>query len=242
LSQELEFDRLAFRTVLQRMLVLTIVLFVAFQLAACGIAAPAPTVTAIATAVPSLLPPTPSITPLPVNMITGVATVILFPTCTPLSTGYILVIDEEVYHSDAGIELGARGAIGVLQEALDEYHPEWAQEDELAEYVWDSSHTQNIGVNPRVLLVTAGVSLDWQVIEGNNLLEDISRAGVALTQHYREFRFNEELQANYPQVANAESYALFVFFDYDLEKLNAWQQEYDQMFGDIQPRIITEGC
>ena len=233
---------LTFMTPLKRMLVLSIALLVAFQLVACGIVAPVPTVIAMATAVTSLLPPTPSITPSPVNTITGVATVSLFPTSTPLSTGYILVIDEEVYHSDAGIELGARGAIGVLQEALEAHHPEWAQEDDLAEYVWDSSGTQNIGVNPRVLLVTAGVSLDWQVPESSNLLEDISRAGVALTQQYREFRFNDELQANYPQVANAESYALFAFFDYDLEKLNAWQQEYDQMFGDIQPRITTEGC
>ena len=224
------------------MLILTIVLLVAFQLAACGVSAPEPTVTAMATAVPSLIPPTPSITPSPVNAITGVATVILFPTCTPLSTGYILVIDEEVYHSDAGIELGARGAIGVLQEALEAHQPEWAQEEELARYVWNHSHAQMIGVNPRVLLVTVGVSLDWQVPEDSNVLEDISRAGVALTQHYREFRFNKELQAYYPQVANAESYALFAFFDHDLEKLNAWQQEYDQMFGDIQPRITTEGC
>ncbi len=152
------------------------------------------------------------------------------------------MIDEVVYHSDAGIELGARGAIGVLQQALEEHHPEWAQEDGLAEYIWDSSHTQNIGINPRVFLVIAGASLDWQVPEDRNLLEDISRTGVAVTQHYREFRFNEELQANYPQVANPESYALYAFSDYDFEKLDAWQQEYDRMFGDVQPRIIAEGC
>jgi hypothetical protein len=41
------------------------------------------------------------------------------------------VIDEAVYHSDAGIELGAKGAIEVLQEALEAHHPEWAQEEEL---------------------------------------------------------------------------------------------------------------
>ncbi len=152
----------------------------------------------------------------------------------------IHVIDNVVYNDvDAGIELGVKGAIEVLQQALDDYHPEWGQEDGLAEYVWDHSAAQMIGVNPRVLLITAGVSLDWQVSEDGNLLEDISKAGVALTQHYREFRPNEELQANYPQVVNAESYAIYAFFDFDLGKLDAWQQEYDRMFGELQPRSVS---
>lgn len=226
-------------TALKRILIFIVILFAAVQLAACGQVKPTPTDIATATITPSLSTP---ITPSPISTTTQTATATVLPTCTPMSVDYVYIIDESVYHSDAGIELGARGAIEVLQEALEAHHPEWAQEDGLAEYVWDSSGTQNIGVNPRVLLVTAGVSLDWQVPEDQDLIEDISRAGVALTQHYREFRFNEEWQANYPQVANAESYALFAFFDYDLEKLNAWQQEYDQMFGDIQPRITTEGC
>ena len=209
---------------------------------ACGQVAPSSTVIATVTIAPSVTLVAPSITPSSISKTMQTATVAVLPTCTPKPSDYIYMIDESVYHSDAGIELGAWGAIGILQQALEEHHPEWAQEGGLAEYVWDSSHTQNIGVNPRVLLVTAGVSLDWQVPEDSNLLEDISRAGVALTQHYREFRFNEELQANYPQVANAESYALFAFFDYDSEKLNAWQQEYDQMFGELQPRITAEDC
>jgi hypothetical protein len=53
---------------------------------------------------------------------------------------------------------------------------------------------------------------------------------------------HQELKAKYPEVADAVNYALYAFFDYDLEKLDAWQQEYDRMFGDIQPRISTEGC
>ncbi|MBV6394435.1 MAG: hypothetical protein KPEEDBHJ_03691 [Anaerolineales bacterium] len=164
------------------------------------------------------------------------------PTCTSLPVTYIFIIDESVYNDvDAGIELGAKGAIRALQQAMDDYHPEWGQEVDLAGYLWDHSAAQMIGVNPRVLLVTAGVALDWQAFK-NHDLGDISQVGVTLTQHYREFRFNEALQALYPQIANAASYALYAFFNYDLKKLNVWQLEYDRMFGDIQPRINTEGC
>jgi hypothetical protein len=212
---------------------LFIIFTLTMQLVACGIVTPAPTLTSS----------TPSITPSPINTITQTATAIPLPTCTPLPVTYIHVIDETVYnYVDAGIELGAKGAIEVLRQALADYHPEWAQEDDLAGYVWDHSNAQMIGVNPRVLLVTAGISLDWQIPNDHDMRDDIVKVGVTLTQHYRDFRFNEELQAAYPQVADAANYALYVFFDYDLEKLDAWQQEYDRMFGDVQPRILVEDC
>ena len=180
---------------------------------------------------------TPSMSPSPSNTLTQTLTITSLSICTPLSTEYVFVIDETVYLSDAGIELGVREAVDVLQQALDEHHPEWAREDGLAPYVWNHSGAQMIGVNPRVLLVTVGMSLDWQIPEDHDLREDVLQVGVALTQHYRDFRFDEDLQANYPQIANAGSYALYAFFGYDLEKLETWQQEYDRMFGDIQPRI-----
>ena len=99
-----------------------------------------------------------------------------------------------------------------------------------------------IGVNPRVLLVTAGMALEWQIPQDKDLRRAISEVGVTLTQHYRAFRFDETLRARYPQVANPASYALYAFFNYDLDRLQAWQQEYDALFGDIQPRIPPKGC
>jgi len=153
----------------------------------------------------------------------------------------IHVIDGGVYWDvNAGIELGVWETIGVLQEALERRAPAWAQyrwqdsrgrEHSLAEYIWDAAHTQMIGVNPRVLLVTAGMALDWQVPKGKDLPRAISEVGVTLTQHERAFRFDEALRARYPQVANAGSYALYAFFGYDREKLHAWRQTYEELFG-----------
>lgn len=217
----------------QRELLVSTILCIATSLAGCG------QVTSLPTAAVEKIP---TITLAPASTITQTLTAIPLPTCTPLPATYIFVIDKSVYNNvDAGIELGVNPKDG-LQQALDEHHPDWGQEEDLASDVWSYSGAQNIGINPRVLLVTTGVALDWQIPENHDLKENIIQTGVVLTQHYREFRFNEEFQANYPYVADAANYALYAFFDFDLEKLNAWQQEYDRMFGDIQPRITVEGC
>jgi len=101
----------------------------------------------------------------------------------------------------------------------------------LAEYIWNVAHTQMIGVNPRVLLVTAGMALNWQVPKGKDLPRAISEVGVTLTQHALAFWSDKALRARYPQVANEGSYALYAFFGYDQEKLHAWRQTYEELFG-----------
>ena len=200
---------------------------------------PMATITATATRTPTPSP-TPTYTPSP------------FPTCTPIPANIVYVIDRSVYNDvNPGIELGVWEAIGVLQKALEQRAPAWARyrwrdsqgrEHSLAEYIWDASSTQRTSVNPRVLLVTAGMALDWKLPEGKDPLRAISEVGVTLTQHYRAFFFDEALRARYPQVVNPASYALYAFFDYDLEKLQAWAQEYDHLFGEWQPRLAPVMC
>lgn len=83
-------------------------LFVATLFVGCGQVAPVSTATRGIT--PSLLPSAHSslsVALSPVTTITQTATAVSLPMCTPLPVTYILVIDEAVYHSDAGIELGA---------------------------------------------------------------------------------------------------------------------------------------
>lgn len=216
------------------------IIFTGVVIVSCGRITSTPSEAVITTPNPTLSLPlivstvedtiTPTITPL--------------PTCTPVPAGNIYMIDESVYNDvDAGlVELGVKGAIEVLQQALEDHHPEWAQEDGLARYVRDHSHAQTIGINPRVFLVMAGVALDWRLPNDHDVRDDIIQIGITLTQHYRSFQFDENLQSNYPQVANAPSYALYTFFDFDLEKIDNWQQEYDRMFGELQPRIVADGC
>ncbi len=124
---------------------------------------PTATVTATSTSPPTATPPplTPILSPTP------------FPWASPCclvsgSKQVIYPIDHAVYDDvDAGLELGEWGAIGMLQQALEKHHPQWARHTRMdayghrynvAEYVWNISNAQRIGVNPHVLLMTAGMA------------------------------------------------------------------------------------
>jgi len=239
--------------------VFALLLFLFAFLTACNGRGLAPTASATPEASPTpddrptppptrTVPITPTRTPTPAPTHTPAP----LPTCTPIPPGVVYVIDDWVYWDvNAGLELGVWEAIGILQKALERRAPAWAQyrwrdsrgqEHSLAEYIWNVAHTQMIGVNPRVLLVTAGMALNWQVPKGKDLPRAISEVGVTLTQHERAFSFNEALRARYPQVVNPGSYALYAFFGYDREKLDAWAQEYDRLFGELQPRLPPAGC
>ncbi|MFO8036538.1 MAG: peptidoglycan DD-metalloendopeptidase family protein [Anaerolineales bacterium] len=153
----------------------------------------------------------------------------------------IHIIDDAVFHNvNAGLDLGSAGeAVDVLQEALEAHHPAWAKqtwedyhgkERTLAYYLWNVSHAQLIRVNPRVLLVVVGVSLDWQIPVEGELSDAISDAGVALSNHYWEFKFRQDVRDRHPRIANPSTYALYAVLDYDSKKLDAWQQAYQGMF------------
>ncbi len=205
------------------------------------------------TGIPAEAPPSPiQDTPTPTAISTQLPTEPPLPTCTPIPSDYVHVIDYAVYDNvNPGLELGVWEAIDVLQQALETNHPGWAQytwedsdneERNLAYYFWNKSRAQMIGVNPRVLLVTTGLALDWQISTDKDLRDAIVEIGVTLTEHYWEFEFNEDLREIYPQVANAPTYALYAFYDYDLNQLNNWASEYDRLFGTLQPRILSEEC
>ncbi len=233
----------------------------ALLLAACGLppvaptATPAPTAMSTATRAPT---PPPTRTPPPTWTPTPPPTPSPTPwsTCTPLPEDILYVIDETVAGDlEPGIEQEVWEAIGVLQQALEQRAPAWAQyrvetvgnpvhplRGSLAEYIWDQAHAPLTLVNPRVLLVTAGVALDWQLPQDRPLPDAISEIGGQLWEYDLAFRFDPQVRAQYPHVANAASYALYAFFEYDLEKLDVWQREYDTLFGHLQPRIRTMNC
>ena len=168
----------------------------------------------------------------------------------------IYIIDDAVYGDlEPGIEMGVWEAIGVLQQALERRAPAWAQyrvkavknpvhplHGSLANYIWNQAGAPLTLVNPRVLLVTAGVALDWQIPRDRPLPKAIAEIGGQLWEHYRAFLFNPRVRAQHPEVANAASYALYAFFGYDREKLRVWAAEYDALFGPLQPRITPRGC
>lgn len=145
-----------------------------------------------------------------------------------------------------GQSLGVWEAIDLLQQALNEHHPQWAdftwldsdgELHSLAEYVWDVSHAQFINVNPKVLLVTSGVHFDWEVPADEDLRDSIGSVGVQLNDHYRDYFQNEDRQSEYSEVEDAANYALYAFFNYDRGSLQLWCETYIRLF-DESPLII----
>ncbi|MBI5840647.1 MAG: M23 family metallopeptidase, partial [Chloroflexi bacterium] len=50
---------------------------------------------------------------------------------------------------------------------------------------------------------------------------------------------NEDIRTRYPEVSNGATYALYVFFDYDQGKLQAWHDAYVKLFGDNFSQMLT---
>lgn len=181
-----------------------------------------------------LSPPKSSLAPPPVLTNTSV------PGCPSMSSDFIYVVNPTVYDNvNAGLELGILEAIDVLQQALESHQPEWGQytwqdtrgdEHGLGYYFWNKANAQMIGVNPRVWLVATGLELDWSFPSDSDLRDVTTELGVTLTQHYRDYAFNEEIQRSYPNVADPANYALYAFFDFDQEILIEWCETYVMLF------------
>ncbi len=54
----------------------------------------------------------------------------------------------------------------------------------MAEYVWNTSDAQRIGVNPHVPLVTAGMAPNWRIPKDKDLKDAIDEVGVRLNQYH----------------------------------------------------------
>jgi len=85
--------------------------------------------------------------------------------------------------------------------------------------------------------VTSGIALDWREPANEDLRDAISQVGVELNEHYRAYRFNEEVQRNHREVKNTSSYALYAFFDYAPEVVQQWCEIYIDLFEE-SPLVI----
>lgn len=232
-------------TVLQRILVLTIALLVAFQLAACGIATPAPTATA--TTVPGLTPSTPSITPspiptvtpLPTNTLTASPETDIAPNCRIANErGQLYLLSEQEFHDIGTLE-------GELDQALTTYYPEWAsytqtvswstQPEKLGAIIVAASLDEysSLQINAAVTLVVLGESVHWQLPSNTDLYlksQEISEELDRLAFDWENPQ-NESLRSQYPEVTNSATYAIYTYFNSRLDRLQRWCSTYQQLFG-----------
>jgi len=220
-----------------------VLIFVGTIIASCGS-------TEIGT--PSFTLPTSSITPLsfPAVTITPSVTPELGtpPNCDLIQVnGKLYALSDDVFFSYGPSE-------EELDQALRDIYPDWANYDQdvswysepvrMSKVVREASFQERFSLNSTITLVTLGESWNWRLPSDSDLFSESLAIGEEL--HHLWFKWtnpgNEDIRAQFSEVANAATYAIYAFFDYDLEKLEAWQQEYDKLFGEIQPRINGDGC
>lgn len=212
-------------------------------LAACGMATPAPTVTA--TTVPSITPSTPSITPspiptvtpLPTNTFTTAPELGIAPNCKIVNeNGKLYVLSEKEFFAFGPSE-------AKLDEVLVGNYPDWSSFEQnvswysepvkVGKIIEAASFREQYSFNPAVTLVTLGESLGWQIPADGDLYTRALETSEALIRPALE-RIkpdNEQLPAQYPQIANGATYALHIFFEGDVGRLQAWCNTYQWMFG-----------
>jgi len=216
-----------------------------FLLAACGVATPMPTVTVTATSSPT--PVAPSITPsytasailLSTNTYAASPEPDVAPNCKISNEeGQLYLLSDQEFRD-------LRTHEGILDQALAAHYPEWAnytqsvpwstQPVKLGEIIVSASYDEeaNLQINPAVTLVTLGDSLDWQLPSNTDLYlksQEISTELNRLSFDWEDPQ-NENLRSQYPEVTNSGTYALYIFFNSRLDRLQRWCSTYQQLFG-----------
>lgn len=206
---------------------ITVLLF----LIACGGATPSPTMNATANKASSLTPFIPSITPSP----------IVLSTPTPdfcnqsQSQGEIQVMSGLLF---TALEPG--GPV-VFDRILAEQDPAWA---DFRQDIHDEVRSAGVifhetafgpelgtGVNPAVILVTYGVEWDWELPVNGDLASEVEHIRAVLFQYRSEWVHGQVNQDLYPPLANAATYALYLYFNGDLSKLENWCRTYVKVYG-----------
>ncbi|MDL1912368.1 hypothetical protein FBQ81_17025 [Chloroflexi bacterium CFX6] len=232
------------KTPKRELTVFTIILITSLA-GACGSISATPTDLATTTSSPpppilSITPsPTPSAIPLPTNSYTPSPEPDIAPNCKIANEeGQLHLLSDQEFRD-------LRTDEGILDQALAAHYPEWAtytqmvswstQPIKLGEIVKEASFNieLNLQINPTVTLVTLGESLDWQLPATADLFSESREVSMELSRlsFAWENPFDDSLRRQYPEVANSGTYALYAFFDYNLDRLQRWCNTYQQLFG-----------
>ena len=202
-----------------------------FLLAACNGISPTLAITATATTEPSLTPFIPSITPSPIVLST--------PTpdfCNQSQwRGEIQVVSSRLF---VALEPGGPT---IFDRILMEQNPAWADfrqfdhgEMRSAGVIFHETAfgpELGTGVSPAVILVTYGVERNWELPANGDLVSEVDHIRAVLRQYESDWILGKVDQTQYQTVANAATYALYLYFNGDLSKLENWCRTYVKVYG-----------
>jgi len=232
---------------------LTLITLVSFLLAACTSAVPSsdsnellspPTIIATTTSSPAPIPPatasqTPTAIPLTTNTYTAAPEPDIAPSCR-------ITNEEEQLYLLSDAEFHDLGTLeSELDQALARHYPEWAsytqtvswsaQPAKLGEIIVAASLDEysSLQINSAVTLVVFGESVHWQLPSNTDLYlksQEISEELDRLAFDWENPQ-NESLRSQYPEVTNTATYALYAYFNHNLDRLHSWCNIYEQLFG-----------
>ena len=149
----------------------------------------------------------------------------------------VVAVSDDVYSSFGP-------SSNVIDQAVTARYPAW---EPFRQTVMDQSLTignifeqasfggPEYGVNPAVLLIVVGMDLDWQPPADGDLFGQAVEAASTLHPFYVDFYTEEQVRAAYPHIGNASTYALYRYFEEDLEELETWCRTYQSFFGQDHP-------
>jgi hypothetical protein len=215
-------------------------IFIAALLTACSVATPVPIATASTT--PTFITftpsPIPTKTPSPTYTPTATSEPAISPSCKLVNEkGQFFVISDKEFFDLWSHEKE-------IDQALANNFPEWASYTqkvswdtkpvEISEIVNSASLDEelNVQVNSRVALVVLGMSLEWNIPKEIDLYVRSKEINLKLSHLTLEWDKpgNESIQARFPEISNSATYALYVFFNYDKEKLKQFCNTYQRLF------------
>jgi len=193
----------------------------------------------ITVSVPSVTSsPVPTTTLLPTNTFTATLEPGIPPGCMILNEeGKLYVLSEKEFFAFGPSERA-------LDEVLVDHYPDWANFEQsvswysepvrVGKIIEGASFRDHYNFSPAVTLVTLGESLDWQIPSDGDLYSRSLVVSEALIRPAWEWikPENEQVRAQHPQISNGATYALYVFFEGDEDRLQTWCNTYRQLFGE----------
>jgi hypothetical protein len=208
-----------------------------------------PTLAALsATPYASLAPITPS--PMPSSTSTPApptvtATLVQQPTLDMCSRSQwrngIFILSDLQFGS---LEIG-RAAKVSYNRTLIEKNPAWegfTQYDEDLQHTWEEAGDIFLGkkfiqvgegVAPGVLLITYGIEYNWEPPENGDLIVRVVYTRDLLWAYFISWWKGNVDKSLYPPIDNAATYALYRYFDGDMDKLEQWCSTFVEVFKEI---------
>jgi hypothetical protein len=206
---------------------------------------PLPTLSPSSTIEPAFLKSTPSIT---ITSVPPTATPSPLPSLTQSVTPISEICSPSVWQQDSIYVLSPKrfGSIGPgnskeFDQILISHNPDWEEyRQQHDDDMWTAGviisqyafYPHGKGVSPSVIFVTYAVERDWELPAYGAMIAKVEQIRVSLNTAESDWFLDEVDRTKLPPIKNGASYALYMYFDGDIDLLEKWCRTYLDVFGE----------